>query len=181
MSIDGDTVVLFALGLLAAALATVLYYRVMWYVSRAGLPVKVFSSVLDTLRMFRLYKHLAPSRGWPLWPIPGFWLLASTALLLGIAAGLSLPGAEEPLKVTSTVAGLQVRRVIFVWICFASALGAVWFTYRVLHKVPLGTEGRRDWTRLFRDEYLRSDVYAAVLGWVGLLILYFLYRAFVKP
>jgi len=175
-----DTLSLFVLALLFGCLACILGYRVMWYLSRAGVPVKIFGSVFDTVRMFRQYKQLAPSRGWSRWPIVGFWVFAAIAFVFGIAAGLSLGSEQRSEGFIRIASKLLLTRAIFIWIYFAIVLQALWFTYRLLRKVPLTAEGRRDWKHLVREEYLRSDFYLAVLGWIGLVLLYFVYRIFVK-
>ncbi len=180
MSIGRETVTLFFLGLLFAGLACILGYRVMWCVSRAGLPVKIFATVSDTVRMFRVYRQLAPSHGWPVWPVFGFWVLSGTAFALGMTAVLSLPPQAKRDAQTSAWPLVHISPVILVWIFLGGALQALWFTYRIFHKLPRTETGRRDWNQLVRDEYRRSDLYGAVLGWTGLALLYFVYAFFLK-
>jgi len=170
VSIGRHALTLFLLALLFGGLACILGYRIMWCVSRAGVPVKVFATVFDTVRIFRVYRQLAPSRGWPLWPITGFWVLSGVAMFCMGLIELTDDGY------TSIVTSVRISRPFFLaWVSLSTLCVSFWFTYRVIRKIPRLDTGRRNWKHLLSDEYLRSDAYLAILGWGGLLALWLLH------
>ncbi|MBI3669390.1 MAG: hypothetical protein HY237_06400 [Acidobacteria bacterium] len=164
-----DALILFLLALLFGGFACALGYRVMWCVARAGHPVKVFATVFDTIRVFRVYRQLAPTRGWPLWPIMGFWVLSGIAFVFGIAAALSLPPRLRTAGRPPQSLRGYISPTFLAWISLAAALQSLWFTYQVLHKLPRNVNGKQEWKELLRNEYVRSDFYGAAIGWVGLV------------
>ena len=170
MSIGRHALTLFLLALLFGGLGCILYYRVMWCVSRAGVPVKFFATVFDAIRMFRAYRQLAPSRGWPLWPITGFWASVAAMFCMGFLIEFTDDGS------TSIVTSIRISRTFFLfWVSLSTLCVSSWFTYRVIRKIPRLDTGRRNWKHLLSDEYLRSDAYLAILGWGGLLALWLLH------
>lgn len=166
-----------ALGLclLIGLLVNVFYFLIMWRVSKAGVRVKMFATIFDTRRMFRAYRELAPSHGWRLWPIYICWIALAFLFAVGIPIGIGLrqtPHGEGrgAIRISSSF--------FFGWVSFVGLFFGVWFTYRVIRKLPRLDTGRRDWKRLLQDEYLRSDAYLATLAWGGLLAVWLLRESF---
>jgi hypothetical protein len=75
---------LFKGALVAGVVASIFYFWILFRLVRAGVRVKYFATIFDTARMFRTYCEMAPSRGWPLWPIYGFWMAGGVMFTLGI-------------------------------------------------------------------------------------------------
>lgn len=75
-------------GMVAAALATIIYYWILFKLVKAGVRVKYFATIFDSARMFRTYCEMAPSRGWPLWPLYALWMSVGVMFTLGF---LSVP------------------------------------------------------------------------------------------
>jgi len=147
-----------------AGFGTAFYYWIRSRVSGAGHPVKTFSTFGDTLRLLRTYRQIAPTRAWSLWPIVAYWVCLAAVF----AVPLLIIFAGDPSNPARTV--VRIRPEFFlIWVGVVSLFLAPWFTYRVIRKIPRLETGRRNWEHLFRDEYIRSDAYLAILGWLGLL------------
>jgi len=60
-------------------LANALFWLMKARVASTGIPVKYYSPELR--RILRLYKELAPNKGWSLLPIAGFWISATATFV----------------------------------------------------------------------------------------------------
>jgi hypothetical protein len=80
---------LFGIGLLLGIFASVLYFLMRARVVNAGVPVKWFGTWRELQRVLRIYKELAPGKGWALWPIAGYWISVAAMVVLGLILGLS--------------------------------------------------------------------------------------------
>jgi hypothetical protein len=75
---------LFTAALLVAVLGSILYFIMRARVAGAGIPVKFYVSWKELRRVLRLYKELAPEKGWSLWPIAGYWVSIATLIVIGL-------------------------------------------------------------------------------------------------
>jgi hypothetical protein len=83
---------LFLVELLLAVVASVFYFWIAARVRQAGGCVKIFSTPRDALKMFREYRGLAAGRGWPAWPVYGFWIALAGLFAAGIAGAVGFGG-----------------------------------------------------------------------------------------
>ncbi len=60
--------ILICLSFLAVAFGTVAHFRILAQLENAGVRVKYFANVWDSLRAYKTYRVLARDRGWPSWP-----------------------------------------------------------------------------------------------------------------
>lgn len=60
---------------------------------------------------------------------------------------------------------------VFGWVYLVTLSQALLFSYRTVRRLPRIPAGSRDWKQGLRDEYVRNDFYAALHGWVGLVVL----------
>ena len=59
---------LICLSLTALLVGTVVHFWILARLEEAGVRVKYFANVSDSLRAYHTYRQLAPIRRWPLWP-----------------------------------------------------------------------------------------------------------------
>jgi hypothetical protein len=78
---------LFAAALSLGVFGSVLYFVMKARVEKAGIPIKVFGTWRELLRLLRFYKELAPTKGWSLWPIAGFWISVAVMMVLALILG----------------------------------------------------------------------------------------------
>ena len=58
---------------------------------------------------------------------------------------------------------------VFLWSLFVGAVTGAFFTVRIRRK--LRVQGKPlTFTSISHDEYLRNDLYGALLGWVGCIV-----------
>lgn len=72
---------------IATALISVpLHYRVRRRLKAAGMPVRwsAFSNVIDTWRMYAIYRDEATARGWQLWPYYVHVALVGETVIFGL-------------------------------------------------------------------------------------------------
>lgn len=125
----------------------------------------------DVSRMHRVYRKEAPFRGWPLWPLDAY----NTGLVLFLASGVpALLYVSNHSEIFSTMDPLLQRRGnwVIVWLYLTCTAEAVIFMVRVLRKAPRTSDGKLEWNAVLKNEYLRNDLYLAILGWVGILFIY---------
>ena len=72
--------------MVSALVGTISYYWVVVKLVKAGVRVKYFATPFDSGRMFRTYFELAPSRGWPFWPVYIYWAAVGVTFALAIVA-----------------------------------------------------------------------------------------------
>jgi len=75
---------LFILAIVIGVFGSVLYFMMRARVAKAGIPVKFYVTGKETKRILRLYKELAHTKGWSLWPITGYWISLVVIILLGL-------------------------------------------------------------------------------------------------
>lgn len=138
-------------------------FLIMWRVSRVGFPVKTFANLRDTIRLLKTYRQIAPGRGWSLWPITGYWVCVA-----GMFAAVFIFVFTGGLRIPAVISIRIGPALILTWVSVTLFL-ALWFTYRLIRKIPRLETGRRNWGHLLQDKYSRSDLYLAILGWVALL------------
>ncbi len=69
--------------------------------------------------MFRVYRQFAPSRGWPLWPIIGFWVSVAAMFCMGFLIELTDDGYR------SIVTSIRISRTFFLfWVSLGSLVVA---------------------------------------------------------
>lgn len=146
--------------ILFAAFGNVLTFWMFGRLRSVGVRVKWFANFGDLRKALRQYSQIAPVRGWPTWPVPAFWL-AIAGMFLMLLPLMTQLGGRTPVS--------SIPRPLFflAWVSLASLILAVWFTRRLIRKIPRNQTGTRDWKLLLHDEYVRNDAYAAILGWVG--------------
>ena len=76
---DSLTVLLFIVALFFAAAGNALYLYVEWKVSGQRIKIFQFRTIHDFMRLLRMYRQHAKSKGWPMWPI--FCLLLTAACM----------------------------------------------------------------------------------------------------
>ncbi len=155
--------------LCSGAVLTVLHFQMKLRLEAARLPVKWFMTFGDDLRMWRMYRHEAPARQWPIWPFFAYRILLVLFALSGVPVAFN---GDKLIKVVSFRLVLARMDWIIMWSCIASLALAVVFTVRLISKLPM-SDGKVMWGTLLKDEYLRSDLYAAILGWFGIPAIYF--------
>jgi hypothetical protein len=73
---------------------------------------------------------------------------------------------------------IPMSPTVLAYIYIVTGLQAVGFTFNLVRKLPRKASGARDWKQILRDEYLQSDLYGALLGWVGLLVVWYVSGGF---
>jgi hypothetical protein len=76
---------LFGGALLVAAFGSILYFVMRTRVAGAGITVKFYVTWKELRRVLRLYKELAPNKGWFLWPIADYWASIVFLVMLALA------------------------------------------------------------------------------------------------
>lgn len=162
---------LFLAMMLFGFMANAQYFWIVRKLRTAGVRTKSFGTHHDLIQAFRTYRALARERGWQTWPTRGFWLAMAACFGVAIALAASL-------KAPTPGAFISIRAdYVLIWVALTSLAVALWFTRRVIREVPRLQTGERDWRRILRDDYLRSDAYLAVLGWIGPLVAWIVYQA----
>jgi hypothetical protein len=68
--------------LIAGLFGSALFWFMKARVASTGIPVKYYSP--EIRRILRFYRELAPSKGWSLWPIAGFWISLVATFVFGL-------------------------------------------------------------------------------------------------
>ena len=169
---DISFVVLLFVCLCSGVVLTILHFQMKLRLEAARLPVKWFMAFSGDLRMWKMYRNEAPRRQWPVWPFFAYRILLVVFALTAIPVVLNGDRVNRLVSFPLVLARLDW---IVAWIYVVSLAVAVVFTVRLISKLPR-SEGKPLWGALRKDEYRRSDLYAAILGWSGIPLTYFVAR-----
>lgn len=84
------------LALICVSLATILvgtvaHFQVLARLESSGINIKYFANIGDGLRAYKIYRRLAPDRGWPRWPAYAVFVGYAGVVLAGLAFALDSP------------------------------------------------------------------------------------------
>jgi hypothetical protein len=153
----------------SVVIANVLHFRMKFRLDSANLPVKWLITPRDDYRMWKTYRLEAPDRDWPLWPFFAYRIVLFLFILSAVVLMVNVERAE---RIVNLDVVFGKGDWIIAWSYLTSLVIAVAFTARFLSKLP-ARDAKNGWQRVFADEYRRNDLYVALLGWFGLVMIYF--------
>ena len=83
------------MSLSAILLGTSVHFWILGRLERAGIKVRYFANAGDNLLAYKTYRHLARSKGWPLWPSYAVFAGYVGVLFLRTRVLLRLAAAED--------------------------------------------------------------------------------------
>lgn len=125
----------------------------------------------DIQRLFRLYRELAPQRGWSLWPAVMFWPLLLCGMAFGVLAFASTD-AHDFQDASNVFLSRNMPSAICILLILLTLFQAIWFTRSSIRNVP--SDASRNFGAiqyLWHTKSNRENLILAAAGWAIALAL----------